>query len=74
LDREYINTRLQLAFKDKIIHEGNEVKYKINNVTKVITTLRVAEGWAYINYEKSFHPTVTSFLKKKLDVSDTSCC
>ncbi|CAG8610606.1 4088_t:CDS:2 [Funneliformis caledonium] len=71
--RFYGNTKLQLTFRDKIVHEGDEVKYRTNNVTKVITTLRVAEGWAYINYEKSFHPTVTSFLKKKLDVSDTSC-
>lgn len=68
--RFYGNTRLQLAFKDKIVHEGDEVKYRTNNVTEVITTLRVVEGWAYINYEKSFHPTVTSFLKKKLDLSN----
>ncbi|CAI2185520.1 16170_t:CDS:2, partial [Funneliformis geosporum] len=67
--RFYGNTRLQLTFKDKIVHEDDEVKYGTNN-TKVITTLRVAEGWAYINYEKSFHPTVTSFLKKKLDLSN----
>ncbi|CAI2184620.1 18550_t:CDS:2 [Funneliformis geosporum] len=63
------NTRLQLAFKDKIVHEGDEVKYRTNNITEAITTLRVAEGWAYINYEKFFHFTVTSFLKKKLDIS-----
>ena len=48
--------RLQLVFKDKIVHKGNEVKYRTNNVTEVITILRVAEEWAYINYKNSFIP------------------
>jgi hypothetical protein len=55
-----------------MIHEGDEVKYKTFGATKVITTLGVEEGWAYINFEETFHLTVTSFVKKKLNVSDTS--
>uniref|UniRef100_U9TGV6 Uncharacterized protein n=1 Tax=Rhizophagus irregularis (strain DAOM 181602 / DAOM 197198 / MUCL 43194) TaxID=747089 RepID=U9TGV6_RHIID len=33
-----------------------KVKYKTSNVTKVITSLRVTEGWAYIDYENPLIP------------------
>uniref|UniRef100_U9UIE5 Crinkler effector protein N-terminal domain-containing protein n=1 Tax=Rhizophagus irregularis (strain DAOM 181602 / DAOM 197198 / MUCL 43194) TaxID=747089 RepID=U9UIE5_RHIID len=58
------NTRLQLAFSNGTIHEGDIVKYKYKDDN--ITTLRAAEGWAYINHENTFHPTVSSFVKKFL--------
>ncbi|CAG8727121.1 uncharacterized protein OCT59_025801 [Rhizophagus irregularis] len=64
------NTRLQLAFSNGTIHEGDIVKYKYKDDN--ITTLRAAEGWAYINHENTFHPTVSSFVKKFLKVSGTS--
>ncbi|PKK61394.1 hypothetical protein RhiirC2_791865 [Rhizophagus irregularis] len=66
--RYYENTILQRAFRNGMIHEGDAVKYN----TEVITTLRVEEGWAYINFEKTFHITVNTFLMKKLEVSYTS--
>ncbi|PKY37561.1 hypothetical protein RhiirA4_521233 [Rhizophagus irregularis] len=62
------NTRLQLAFSNGTIHEGDIVKYRYKDDN--ITTLRAAEGWAYINHENTFHPTVSSFVKKFLKLSN----
>ncbi|CAB4416893.1 unnamed protein product [Rhizophagus irregularis] len=64
----YENTRLQLAFSNGTIHEGDIVKYRYKDDN--ITTLRAAEGWAYINHENTFHPTVSSFVKKFLKLSN----
>lgn len=67
-------TILQLAFRNGYIHEGNEVKFTTDNKPEVITTLKTKEGWAYIEYKKLFHPSVNTFLKTLLDVSDTFSC
>lgn len=55
------NSILQLAYSEKIVSEGDVILY--NNIK--ITTLKVAEGWAYIEYENEYFPSITEFIKKK---------
>ncbi|CAI2194970.1 4563_t:CDS:2, partial [Funneliformis geosporum] len=55
------NSILQLAYSEKIVSEGDDILY--NNIK--ITTLKVAEGWAYIEYENEYFTSISEFIKKK---------
>ncbi|CAB5394147.1 unnamed protein product [Rhizophagus irregularis] len=59
------NSILQLAYSEKIVSKGDDILY--NNIK--ITTLKVAEEWAYIEYENEYFTSITKFIKEKENIT-----
>ncbi|CAB4430214.1 unnamed protein product [Rhizophagus irregularis] len=59
------NSILQLAYSEKVVSKGDDILY--NNIK--ITTLKVAEGWAYIKYENEYFTSITKFIKEKENIT-----